>query len=336
MSSPPQHTVSIQQVHGILLGARHTGLAIDPLLDDAGIQSALLESPLARVSQRQYAKLVLVLRRKMRDELWGLLSSPLRPGTFGQCMRRATGCATLREAMREAFSFYHLQQASLVPRLSVANGIAKVQIVQRGQEDMRLHFGAKAFALFTFNAASWLVARRIPLLGVDYTAEQGSADMSRVYQVPIRYGQPHVGFAFEARWLTLPVVQSPESLREFLQRAPANLIVKYRDSRKVSDRVGQLLCRRIGGDLPTVEEVAKSLAMTPQTLRRRLREEGRVFRAMKDEIRRDAAVEFLTQTMLPLQEVATRVGFFDLSTFHRAFKHWTGVAPGTYRAERAR
>jgi AraC-like DNA-binding protein len=43
------------------------------------------------------------------------------------------------------------------------------------------------------------------------------------------------------------------------------------------------------------------------------------------------AVEFLTQSDLPLLEVAARVGFSEASTFHRAFKGWTGLTPGAYR-----
>ena len=39
----------------------------------------------------------------------------------------------------------------------------------------------------------------------------------------------------------------------------------------------------------------------------------------------------LAQPSLSLIEVANRVGFSEASTFHRAFKHWTGVAPGAYR-----
>ena len=52
------HTVAIQQVQSILLGAQHRGLAIPPLLARAGIAPALLDSPLARVSQAQYTALI--------------------------------------------------------------------------------------------------------------------------------------------------------------------------------------------------------------------------------------------------------------------------------------
>lgn len=325
------HTVAIQQVHSILLGARHQGMDVGPLLARAGIAPALLESPLARISQRQYALLIRALRRALHDETWGLLSRPLPPGSFGQCMGQLVRCATLGEALRVGFTFYHLLLADFVPRLSLREGAAHAQFLLGRPADARLDYAVRAFMLFTFNAASWLVARRIPLLGVDYTADQPVTDSSRVYQVPIRYGQPHVGLWFEARWLDLPVVQSPQSLREFLAGSPANLIVRYRDTSSLTERIRRLLRKRLGGELPSLEEVGDALAVTPQTLRRRLRDEGRGFQQIKDELRRDASIEFLLQTPLPLLEIANRVGFSEASTFHRAFKQWTGVAPGEYR-----
>lgn len=330
-----QHTVAIQQVHSILLGARHRGLDVAPLLARAGIPAALLESPLARISQRQYALLIRALRRALRDETWALLSRPLPPGSFGQCMRQLVRCATLQDVLRDGFTFYHLLVDDFVPRLSVREGTAHVQLVPRKPVDARLDYAIKAFMLFMFNAASWLVARRIPLLGVDYTSGSSSSDTSRVYQVPVRHAQPYVGLSFDARWLELPVVQSPQSLREFLAGSPGNLIVKYRDSSSLTEHIRRLLRKRLGGELPSLEEVGEALAVTPQTLRRRLRDEGRGFQQIKDELRRDAAIEFLLHTQLPLLEIGNRVGFSEASTFHRAFKQWTGVAPGEYRHSHA-
>jgi hypothetical protein len=43
------------------------------------------------------------------------------------------------------------------------------------------------------------------------------------------------------------------------------------------------------------------------------------------------AVEFLTQSGLPLLEVAACVGFSEASTCHGAFKGWTGLTLGVYR-----
>jgi AraC-like DNA-binding protein len=332
MAEPSHHTVAIQQVHNILLGARLRGVEVAPILARAGIAPALLESPLARVSQQQYAALIRILRRELRDELWGLASRPVRPGTFGLAMQQLVRCATLGEALRMGFSFYSLLIDDFVGRLSVHDGVAQIHFVLRRPGDARLDYAIKAFMLFTFGSASWLVARRVPLLGIDYTAGMQSSETSRVYQAPIRQNQPHVGMTFDANWLQLPVVQTRQSLREFLAGAPANLIVRYRDTSSLTDRIRRLLRRRLGGELPSLEEVGEALAVTPQTLRRRLREEGRGFQQIKDELRRDTAIEYLAQTRLPLIEIANRVGFSEASTFHRAFKNWTGVAPGEYRS----
>jgi AraC-like DNA-binding protein len=328
------HTVAIQQMHMVLQGARHQGIDVQPLLAQAGISPLLLESPLARVSQLQFAALLRIVRRRLRDELWGLTSRRLRPGSFGQCMKRAADCATLGEALRAGFAFYDLLLDDFVARLSIENDMARIRFMLRRPSDPRLDYAIKALMLFTFGSASWLVARRIPLLALDYTPGMQSTDTSRVFQAPVRHGQPHMGMAFEAHWLDLPVVQSPQSLRDFLAGAPANLIVKYRDTSSLTDRIRRLLRKRLGGDLPSLEEVSNALAVTPQTLRRRLREEGRGFQQIKDELRRDATIEYLIQTKLPLIEIANRIGFSEASTFHRAFKHWTGVAPGEYRSSR--
>jgi AraC-like DNA-binding protein len=330
--SHPQHTVGIQQVKMVLLGAQHKGMDVRPVLARAGISTILLESPLARVSQQQYSTLLRELRRALHDELWGLASVPLRPGSFGQCMQNLLHCATLGDALRAGFTFYDLLLPDFVARLSIEDSAAQLRVKLRRPRNPRLDYAIRAWMLFTFASASWLVARRIPLSGLDYTEGMPSGEVSRVFQAPIRFNQPDVCMRFDARWLQLPVVQSPQSLREFLAGAPANLIVKYRDANDLTDRIRRQLRKRLGAELPSLNEVASALALTPQTLRRRLIEQGRGFQQIKDEVRRDTAIDYLVQTGLPLVEIASRVGFSDASTFHRAFKHWTGVAPGEYRS----
>jgi AraC-like DNA-binding protein len=332
--SVTQHTVAIQQVRHILQGVRHQGRDVSPLLQRAGIPPALLEAPLARVSQTQYALLIRTLRRALRDELWGLCSRPLPVGSFGQCAALLLRCGTLHDALRLGFRHYHGLLPDFVPRLVVQGDEARVQIIRRAAPNPRLDYAQKAFLLFAFGLASWLVARRVPVLAVNYTEPHQGSDSSRVYQAPICHDAAHIGLRFDARWLDLPVVQNRQSLREFLAGAPANLLIKYRDPTRVSERIRRLLRRRLDGELPSLEAVGEALAMTPQTLRRRLHDEGHGFQALKDALRRDTAIEYLAQPDLTLLDIAQRLGFSEASTFHRAFKKWTGVAPGEYRLTR--
>jgi AraC-like DNA-binding protein len=333
------NTVAINQVIQILQGARQQGRDTDAILRQAGISPVLLDSPLSRVSQAQYTALLRTLRRVMRDELWGLCSKPLRIGTFAQGCRMLIHCRSLKEALRTGFGFYHLMMDDFVARLHVDGDTARVVLYTRVERNPRIRYVERTFLFFTFGLSSWLVARRIPLLGVDYREPESNyiSEAYRLFQAPVQYQQPQVGFRFEARWLDLPVVQNVQSVQEFLRQAPASLLVKYRDQASVTERIRRLLRRHLAAEeLPSLEDVSKSLAMTPQTLRRRLQEEGQGYQSIKDDLRRDAAIEYLARPDLTLIEIANLLGFSEPSTFHRAFKKWTGVAPGEYRHTRLR
>lgn len=330
------NTIAILQVEQILQGAREKHLDIDAILHRSGISPALLESPLSRVSQAQYTALIRTLTRITRDELWGLCSRPVKIGTFARNCRELVHCRTLRDALLQGFRFYHLALEDMVPRLRIEGDVAHVVLQARGERNPRLRYVERTFMFFTFGLACWLVARRVPLIEVDYCSldQNLSSEAFRVFQAPVRYQNEHVGFRFEKRWLDLPVVQNVQSVEEFLHQAPASLLVKYRDHANVTERIRRILRRHLDGEMPSLEDVSKSLGVTPQTLRRRLQDEGQGYQAIKDDLRRDAAIEYLSRPDLTLIEIANLVGFSEPSTFHRAFKKWTGVAPGEYRTTR--
>lgn len=86
--------------------------------------------------------------------------------------------------------------------------------------------------------------------------------------------------------------------------------------------------------LPTLEEVADTLHVSTRTLKRRLQDEGRNFRALVDHVLRERATQMLQEEGLSVSEVAFRLGYNDVSNFSRAFRRWTGVSPSDFRKER--
>ena len=54
-------------------------------------------------------------------------------------------------------------------------------------------------------------------------------------------------------------------------------------------------------------------------------------RSGQDELRRDMAINHLSDGNESVAEIAAALGFAETSAFHRAFKQWTGVSPGDYR-----
>ena len=52
---------------------------------------------------------------------------------------------------------------------------------------------------------------------------------------------------------------------------------------------------------------------------------------LKDEVRREQAMQQLQRTDKPIKQVALAVGFRNEKSFSRAFRAWTGESPGAFR-----
>ena len=83
-----------------------------------------------------------------------------------------------------------------------------------------------------------------------------------------------------------------------------------------------------------MEDVALRLGLHPRTLRRRLRQEGTSFETIKDEVRHAAARELLMLGALGIADIAFTLDYASVSSFVHAFRRWSGVSPGRWRAER--
>ena len=84
------------------------------------------------------------------------------------------------------------------------------------------------------------------------------------------------------------------------------------------------------GDV-SIENVARALGMSRQTLYRRLKAEGVTFEAILDAKRRSLAIRYLGHERTSVKAAAYKLGFSEPAAFSRAFKRFTGVSPGSVR-----
>ncbi len=196
------------------------------------------------------------------------------------------------------------------------------------------HFITESMLMIWHGLASWLIERRLPLERVHfgYSRPEHADEYDALFFAPVmQFDAPRTEITFAADYLDLPIRQNEESLEEFLKAAPAQLLVKFKNTNSLTSRIREVLKSQIGEEMPTLNDVASMLYLSPQTLRRRLAAEGKSYQGVKDALRRDAAIHLLLNPALTLEDVAQQVGFSETSTFHRAFKKWTGVTPGLYR-----
>jgi len=116
-----------------------------------------------------------------------------------------------------------------------------------------------------------------------------------------------------------------------LQRALPLTVLPYRRDRLLVAQARQVLLARPEA-VRNAAELARVLNLSVRSLHRQLQSEGTSLQALKDEVRRDRALDLLQRSRQPLKQVAAAVGFLNEKSFIRAFKGWTGQTPSAWRA----
>ncbi|QFU75105.1 AraC family transcriptional regulator [Halioglobus maricola] len=180
----------------------------------------------------------------------------------------------------------------------------------------------------------WFIGSFIDLHAVEMReAPEDGKDYSEVFGQPVKFGTHHDAWAFHSRYLDFPIVQGEPSLETMLATYPAELFRISPEDHSLAIRIRHLIGSDFQRAMPTLQDVAERIHMTTPTLHRRLKEEGTSFQQLKDQCRRDAAINFLASGEYTTAELAELLGFSDSSTFHRAFKKWTGLTPQDYRTQ---
>lgn len=325
-------TISISFVEEALLEASQRGFEVSTLLAQAGLNPAWLGTPQARVLPEQYGALWHVLAAALDDEFFGMDSHPMRYGSFAMMCHSLLDCRNLGHALERATRFLSLVLDDLRSVLVADNKTAQLQLHDR-RTYPRIFAHGTLFVIL-YGLACWLTGRRLVIKEVSFvqSSPENLAEYHLIFGQNIRFAQPGSALSLENKALTLPIIRNGRALTEFLRKAPANFLVKFRNGEGYVIRIRNLLSATPFDDWPVFGDLATRLRTTESTLRRRLESEGISFQEVKDDLRRDLAINLLCNSARPVEDIALELGFKENSAFYRAFKKWTGLSPGSYRA----
>lgn len=311
---------------------RRQGKSPEKVLAAIGLP-ARIEGP---ISAEGYGALWLAIAAEMDDEFFGMGGRPMRCGSFTLLCHCVLHAKTLDQALRRALRFLNVVLEDPAGHVEIADGLAQVVLTDRA--DGRSAFAYRAYWILLHGIACWLVGRRIPLRMVDFRCAEPDhgADYRLFFGAPVRFSQAVSRLAFDASVLKLPIARSEQALKQFLRNAPANILVRYRYDAGLAAAIRKRLRQVPPASWGAFDALAAQMRMSPSTLRHRLQAEGRTYATIRDEIRRDLAVELLQTTTLGVGEIAARLGFSEPSAFHRAFRKWTAKSPAGFRRETAR
>lgn len=326
-------SISVYFVRAILRNAPARGLDVIQLLRSARISPRLLEQAHARVSAERVADLQTNTMLAMGDESLGYSPAPLPIGTWHMLCHAIISCETLGHALSRYTRFFRLfntgYRSELVPGTDTETLRLTFADLPPGLEN----YSTESFFFNSHRLASWLVQAHIPLVAANFRYSpppQAEEYRHLLLANPIHFDQPVSELVFHRSITEQPLRQNPVSLRRFLRYPLLIMLTQQYQHASWVARVRELLRGKLA-HLPELDEVAATLDIHPQTLRRRLSQEGTSFKDIKSQLRRDVALYYLGKQGLSIEEIAFRSGFSESSAFIRAFKGWTGVTPYTYR-----
>ena len=326
-------TIAICFVAAALQSVRARNLNADELLAKVGLSPSLLQAPQARVSAKLYGALWRAIALTLDDEFFGQDSRRMKSGSFAMLCHAVVACKSLRDALERSLRFYALILDDISLTLEDDAAEARIVLHERAAGAGGRVFAHELLLMLLYGVSCWLVGRRIPILRTEfsYAEPKHSAEYRLMYCDDLSFNRPHTLLAFQSDYLDLPVVQNERSVKEFLRTAPENILLKYKNGSSLSAKVRRRLRQCLSGEVPDFEELALELNMTSATLRRRLHEEGASYQSIKDQLRRDLAISYLSHSTRSVMDIALELGFSERSAFHRAFRKWTGASPGEFR-----
>jgi len=306
---------------------------IDNLLRSCGIPKHLLNEPNARVSLVQYAKLLNDLAEKTNDELIGHGTSPLPYGSLSLLTHWLITAKNLRHAASRIAKFFQILGQGLAIERYAEGELIFFEIETPNPSRHSDAFVAELSFSNIHRLLSWLAMEIIPVdhVAFEWEAPRYAQDYRLMfYGAPVLFEQGRNRIGFSKAVLEKPIKQGQQNLVKFLENWAFEILVLDFKADNLASKIAAQI-RPTLSSMPALPALAKEMGMEPYTLQRRLAKEGMTYLAIKNQVKRDAAIDMLVNTDLSIEEISSELGFSETSPFTRTFKEWTGIPPSAYR-----
>lgn len=164
-----------------------------------------------------------------------------------------------------------------------------------------------------------------------FPAPRDLSAYERVFGGELRFGQPVSKMVFPRSYMELPVASADEDLREQLEARAQSLLKKLSGEPELLRRLRTVLSINLANGRVALADSAAALDLSARSLQRHLNTLGRSYQSVLDEVRQHAAEKLLRDPSVSLTQIAFLLGYTEQSTFHNAFRRWTGASPGAFR-----
>jgi AraC-like DNA-binding protein len=280
------------------------------------------------------------VERRTSDACLGLhTAEALSWGHFGVIDYVAATCDDLRSAFAVFARYFRILNTATDIVLADEGELFSIERRMQGDEVPRASRHAAEFSLgcitlrFRFAAFRDWVPHHIELR---YPPPSAPSEYERVFGCEVRFGSPRDAIVVDQAVLSVSMKSPDPGLKDLIEHHARDLLARLPLGRSLVDDVRGVLGRELAGGDPSIDGVASRLGIARRSLQRRLAEAGTSFTTVLEEMRERLARSYLLNRDLSIAEVAFLLGYSETPTFHRAFRRWTGLTPGSYRERQRR
>ncbi len=322
--------VNFSYLSAILKAASRKQLDANELLTEANIPIDILSSSNRSLTVDQYAGLAHLIEHKLDDEAFGCLPNPLRRGTFEICFEHIIHSSHLGEALERMCRYFGVVTDDFSLKLTTSNKTSLLTLnLQSPWIDTNYAIVDTLFFII-HRFCSWAVNCEIQLKSASFHFPKPPPlnRIQPVFNCPCQFNSGQASsLTIQSDYLFLPILKTEKDLANYDFRNAMIFDNGLHNTNSITYQVYRALSAGNFQPLPSCDEVAKTLNLTQQTLRRKLKREGNSFQRIKDILRRDIAIRYISDGELSVTEISQKLDFSTQSAFSRAYKGWTGMSP---------
>ena len=317
--------------------AKAVGIALDPLLKQAGLAHHQIKDPRSAIKVRDQVNFLNIAAVALEDDLLGFhLAQTVDLRQLGPLYYVLASSETLIDALQRAARYSSIVNEGISLKCidSKSVGISFHCVgIGRHLDTHQIECSMTALVRICRQLTGLrLLPNRVRLM--HHRAR--NAEFAKFFGNDIEFGATADDITFSNNIRQSPVVSADPYLNELLI-SYCEEAISYRPKTRASfrSRVENVIATLLPHGKAHASEIAHELGVSQRTFARRLSEEGLTFSELLDSLRSDLANRHLADRDLAISQIAWLLGYSDVGAFSHAFKRWTGKTAGQARAEYA-
>lgn len=302
--------------------------------EQMGISEQMLEAPLSAVPLARYVALFEdVASRRGTPMLGARLGAKQTPAdALGPLGFLFLAAPTLRQGLLAVARHIGVWQTGTVIALQMVSGVVFWSYrIESGdiwprRQDAEYTLATMCAIIRARRGAAWQPVE----IHFEHDEPSCVVALRKLFRAPLRFRQSSNRLLLEQSELDEPYETPFSCFVPYVEEYIRMLTPQTQGALDLVEQVREVVRGALSHKEVSLDWVARALERSPRSLQRHLAASNTNLRTIMKEVRRSEALDLLGTGSRLQSDIAHALGYADHTVFWRAFKSWTGTAPGDY------